>query len=314
MTRLKSNGMRFAALVATLALAAPAMAEPASQDSNHGRADQAPGQTRSDDAPGRSEQAPGQQQQAASEQAPSSQPAPAASGDAPKQRPATSQAPAQKPAPAQSQRPANGPATSQGAAHKPAHAARPHAADTQQAAKPGHGAGTSNPHAKAGKTTICHSTGSAKNPYVTITISDNALPAHRRHHDGRDIIPAPAGGCPATAPAAAAKAAEPVADTGARFGARTAAPGQAKGEVAGVSAAGGVLGAIESAMEGVKARAAQSGVAGATAAVPADDDVRDYMTVAGAQLPFTGSDTLLLAMFGLGIAFIGTGLRKTFLA
>jgi hypothetical protein len=52
-----------------------------------------------------------------------------------------------------------------------------------------------NSHAKAGKTTICHSTGSATNPYVEITISDNALQAHARHHDGRDIIPAPAEGC-----------------------------------------------------------------------------------------------------------------------
>jgi hypothetical protein len=66
-----------------------------------------------------------------------------------------------------------------------------------------------NTHAKAGKTTICHSTGSATNPYVTITVSNNALKAHARHHDGRDIIPAPAEGCPKGAekakPAPAAK-------------------------------------------------------------------------------------------------------------
>ena len=64
-------------------------------------------------------------------------------------------------------------------------------------------------HGPAGKTTLCHSTGSAKNPYVTITVSDNALKAHRAHHDGRDIIPAPAGGCPATAPAQPAAPAAP---------------------------------------------------------------------------------------------------------
>ena len=56
----------------------------------------------------------------------------------------------------------------------------------------------------AGKTTICHATGSATNPYVTITVSDNALKAHRAHQDGRDIVPAPAGGCPKTAPQDAA--------------------------------------------------------------------------------------------------------------
>jgi hypothetical protein len=68
-------------------------------------------------------------------------------------------------------------------------AAKPKQAKAPKAAKP-------KTHGPAGKTTICHSTGSATNPYVTITVSDNALPAHARHHDGRDVIPAPAGGCP----------------------------------------------------------------------------------------------------------------------
>jgi hypothetical protein len=47
-----------------------------------------------------------------------------------------------------------------------------------------------------GKTTICHATGSATNPYVQITVSNNALAAHSRHQGGRDIIPAPEAGCP----------------------------------------------------------------------------------------------------------------------
>jgi hypothetical protein len=45
------------------------------------------------------------------------------------------------------------------------------------------------------RTTICHRTESAKNPWVEITVSDNALTAHQRHGD---IIPAPPGGCPTT--------------------------------------------------------------------------------------------------------------------
>lgn len=45
-----------------------------------------------------------------------------------------------------------------------------------------------------GKITICHATGSKKNPYVMITISVNGLNGHDKHP--RDIIPAPAGGCP----------------------------------------------------------------------------------------------------------------------
>jgi hypothetical protein len=45
-----------------------------------------------------------------------------------------------------------------------------------------------------GKITICHATGSSKNPYVMITVSVNGLNGHGNH--SRDIIPAPAGGCP----------------------------------------------------------------------------------------------------------------------
>jgi hypothetical protein len=57
----------------------------------------------------------------------------------------------------------------------------------------------------AGKITICHATKSHTNPYVEITISVNGLHGHGpaedpHHHDGswKDIIPAPAGGCPTT--------------------------------------------------------------------------------------------------------------------
>jgi hypothetical protein len=34
-----------------------------------------------------------------------------------------------------------------------------------------------------GKTTICHRTGSAKNPWQIITVDNNALPAHKAHGD-----------------------------------------------------------------------------------------------------------------------------------
>ncbi|MGY2082601.1 hypothetical protein [Blastococcus sp. SYSU DS0539] len=54
-------------------------------------------------------------------------------------------------------------------------------------------AGTSSA-APPGKITICHSTGSAENPYVSITVSEKALAGHVEHGD--DIIPAPPTGCP----------------------------------------------------------------------------------------------------------------------
>jgi organic hydroperoxide reductase OsmC/OhrA len=47
-----------------------------------------------------------------------------------------------------------------------------------------------------GKITICHATGSQTNPYNKITVSVNGLNGHSSHPD--DLIPAPAGGCPAS--------------------------------------------------------------------------------------------------------------------
>ena len=41
------------------------------------------------------------------------------------------------------------------------------------------------------KTTICHATGSATNPYVLITVDNHALKAHSKHQDDEDIVPAP---------------------------------------------------------------------------------------------------------------------------
>jgi hypothetical protein len=43
------------------------------------------------------------------------------------------------------------------------------------------------------KTTICHQTGSEKNPFVVIAVSNHALPAHRGHGD---TLEGPGGTCP----------------------------------------------------------------------------------------------------------------------
>jgi uncharacterized protein YceK len=54
---------------------------------------------------------------------------------------------------------------------------------------------TDDQDAGANKITICHKTGSAKHPYIVITVSKDALQAGHAKHDG-DIIPAPEEGCP----------------------------------------------------------------------------------------------------------------------
>lgn len=86
------------------------------------------------------------------------------------------------------------------------------------------------------KVTICHATGSTTNPYVVITVDESALPAHRDHQEGEDIIPAPAAGCPAgVPPVVPPKVVPPVVPPGMPPAGAAAAPraaaGAAKGAV-----------------------------------------------------------------------------------
>jgi hypothetical protein len=164
-----------------------------------------------------------------------------------------------------------------------------------------------NTHAKAGKMTICHATGSATNPYVTITISNNAIPAHRRHQDGRDIIPAPEGGCPTGQQSQSQQPAAPTTQTAAPTMQKMAAPGtsQVLGESTSGSSpssagsstpsAGSVLGATTS---GRSPSASTSPAATATRAA------------SSSSLPFTGTDAIIVAILGLAALLIGVSMRR----
>ena len=252
---------------------------------------------------------------------------------------------------------------------KPAKPAKPAAKPAKPAAKP---AKPANTHAKAGKTTICHATGSDKNPFVTITVSNNALKAHARHQDGDDIIPAPAGGCPkgeekAAAPkgkdqAKAGRAqakvtichatgsdsnpyvkitiAEPAVEAHRRHqdgediipapegdcpapAAAAAAAGSAKGapapaasgSVRGAQAAAALLPAPAAALvappKGGVLGATAEGGAGPDAAVAGDTARRETGADVSASLPFTGLDTWLLVVLGLGAILAGVAMRRS---
>jgi hypothetical protein len=205
---------------------------------------------------------------------------------------------------------------------KPKQAKRPKKAHPEHPAKPGKPATSEappadNPHAKAGKTTICHSTGSDTNPYVTITVSDNALKAHARHHDGRDIIPAPAGGCPA--PAEQAQQHEQEQPATAPAGEQSTPPSgdapastQAEG-TEGVATPRGIFGAANSVP-------AVIGVLGASATSPADAPASSDAVLPAAEatatrgvagLPFTGMDLALMLIVGLGLVLAGIALRRS---
>ena len=188
------------------------------------------------------------------------------------------------------------------------------------------------------KVTICHSTGSETNPFVEITIAEPAVKAHQRHHDGADIVPAPAGGCPkpATAavqaaadglrsalgvvgaapqapappapPAAPAAPAAPVAVTAAS---RSATPDETVG-------VGSSMIATEAPAGDVTTLAAsdrdEQGVLGESATI--DDrptEAAPRTTVAaddGTGLPFTGMQALLVALVGAGMLLAGFALHR----
>jgi hypothetical protein len=152
--------------------------------------------------------------------------------------------------------------------------------------------------AKEGKVTICHATGSATNPFVVITISENAVDAHRRHQDGRDIVPAPANGCPATATTTTTTGAPPRVDQPGAPPPTLAPAGQ-----------GGVLG--ESVSGGGTVPAADENEPGRGGVLPATAERRETgASPSSGSLPFTGFDAWMLAVMGIAALLAGVALYR----
>ena len=161
--------------------------------------------------------------------------------------------------------------------------------------------GEDNGNGPKGKTTICHSTGSATNPYVEITIANPAVQAHGRHHDGGDIIPAPAGGCGSEQPQIQSALSDAAAN-GSQ--AAAAALREANGDTLGASAASGGTDRTASAIDGASASGGSS-AEGTSAA----DQVASAGH-AGGTLPFTGLAVGVLASIALVMLAFGWLGRK----
>jgi hypothetical protein len=171
------------------------------------------------------------------------------------------------------------------------------------------GAGTSEEHPpgnESGKTTICHATGSATNPFVLITISNNALPAHQAHQDGRDIIPATGGTCPGATQEQQPPGLTPGETPGVTPGAVPNAPGQT-----------GVLGESTTSPTGsngsnatpnnVNVLGESTGSAPSASTSPAATGTR---ASSSNGLPFTGTDAIIVAILGLAALLLGVTVRR----
>jgi hypothetical protein len=165
-------------------------------------------------------------------------------------------------------------------------------------------------HGHDGKITICHATGSATNPYVIITISVNGLNGHRDHQDGRDIIPAPEGGCPAASnpenPGNPPGGDNPGANTPNPPGptvTQTAPPPATITAPATTPPPGAqaVLGERVTAPARSQKPAGRTQVKGANASggtTPTPAAAQQPLRAAAGTLPFTGTDALLVAFIG----------------
>ena len=159
------------------------------------------------------------------------------------------------------------------------------------------------PSSAQAQAAICHATGSPAQPFVAMNLAADDLFDHLDHAD--DLIPAPAGGCPAVDvpdPAATDDPEEP----------QGAGPGSTPDVIPTPTA--------PTVTATATATATATPVQAADGAPEADDGGavlgqggRDATTRAGAaaalnRLPLTGSETWLIGLAGFGLLLAGLGL------
>ena len=147
-------------------------------------------------------------------------------------------------------------------------------------------------HASAGKVTLCHATGSGKNPNVEITVSGNAVPAQGRHR--RCSAGASQAGGHENGDAPSGTLSPPAGPLGRKL--RSGETPSGEGDTLGVSDEGGT------------APGADGGVLGADQG--GGDESGATAEATSASLPFTGLGLGLLVAMGAMLALAGVYVRR----
>jgi hypothetical protein len=189
-------------------------------------------------------------------------------------------------------------------------------------------------NSKLHKVTICHATGSTSNPYVVITVDVHALKAHTQHQDGRDVIPAPSGGCPAassgggttttgttgttttgtTTTGTTTTGTTGTTTTGTTGTTTTGTTTTGTTTTTGSTTTGGVAGVSTPPPGGHSAGSPQPSVQGGPQGGPAGVlgvTTRLGTAARSGTLPFTGVPLWLAALAAAGLLAAGVGLRRT---
>lgn len=140
-------------------------------------------------------------------------------------------------------------------------------------------------HAQAA-VTLCHATGNPAAPYLLLTVSGPELELHIEHAD--DIVPAPAGGCPAVA--------------------EDSDPVPAGDEIPAPSATAQPRAPRRRAR--ARTRARQRAAAAPAAPAAASPSASAKTTPAMTGLPLTGVRSDLVFSAGIGLLLAGFGLRR----